>query len=837
MTDRRSPRTSSEDNRDPDPEKPLRRPKTRKPGGFLLPSALRFSPEPEDPRTENNDKGKKKADSKRTPHKLLPYNRAGVRASIRSSPLSQVESTVPTDGEDGPAATQSHVRDYGRDSSDNGEEAAQPASAIDPAQIVSMALNLSESRRRNFSAGHLLPPPSPNPRRVTSAAQHAANTAKLQGSYQGQSAGGNLRHHLQHQRQPRNVSPENRRHGVSRHSSNAYPTPGFLDSAGSARAVPDFQYHFSAATLARAEKARQAIELSLEFRRLLQYLPQLKPDHSAPGNFLLATSSVPGTAGVDLSRTLSSSSYRHDLGRTYNPLQLIRNRKLRARTRNPLNPDIDYWEDSARVREWVDAVEDAARRPGYRGDDTVILPPYPVDGEIIRADEGPVRGHRRNEGSISKPKRPRMDWFTCPSELLADAYWLEQGHNKALIEDKAGARIFPQKRSLESLRPRASHESRRSHSGSVHLSTGSVDDETDPEAHAQRGRIRPLGTHSRDNSRGIKGVFHRARARSRSADALSSSDEGSNATGRRHRLSDDEAQALDPLEKRLTNFLAGTAAASGAGAHQDGSPLLSPGTPNKWGADLHDGAVRPERSPARIGIVEPPGDDASAPGSPAEARQLTPPSRRISPVRKKLPKLPFIRTDGDDTDGSSRHPSGESPQPLPATRTSLDLPGRKLFPTRTNDSLSSLPRVPKSKSKEPQSAVRRFFKGSAAAMRGKRAKPTPSRSTTGTESEGDEPEGLKPLPLPHAPSRTPSTAADTEGPGSPAQPALTAPGKPDRFARLAPPGLDLSHVSGGDDRRPSAPRPRRIAKHIAALVYPALEHQRREAGAGEWEWG
>ncbi|KAF2436888.1 hypothetical protein EJ08DRAFT_5718 [Tothia fuscella] len=767
--------------------------KTRKAGGFLLPSAFQ-------PRHKSGDaKGKRKADIEpaSSAQKTTPYNAGRLNeSSMRSSPLAQVVVTPRPVAGDGTSSRASSERNTlasgGRSSHDaasghgsressgeHGPQTVQQPGAFDPAQIVNMALNLSESRRRNLTAGHLLPPQAAAGRRAVSSAGQTgpAPSSMLQGSYQAYGAGGSLRHHLQQQRRiSRAHSPgtASRTHTSRNVSAASYAPP--LDTTG---VTP---YHFSDSTFARAEKARQYIELSVEHRRLLQFLPPLKPDSTAPGNSQFTTSSVPGSANVQLSRSQTNrGTEKHVLGRMYNPVQMIRNRKLRTRMRSLLDPDVGEWEDSARVRDWVDEVEDASQEPNYRGEDKVALPPFPPGGSVVLGKDEKAGADNSNV----KQKRPRMDWVTSPAEQLADAYWLEQGNHKSMIENKHSTRIYPGMGSTESIRARASFESRHSRTASLAPSAGSYErprHDMDNSIQDDRGRKNGILPHGRDDSRsGLKAVWHKAHRRSKSAaSTLSSSDDGISITGERRKadkLAPDE-ENVGPLELHMNNML---------NAERGQSPtLISPGTPNKWGIDQSAGlmsraAAHPETEPEVIKsglqktevtdwIDEQNGqshknksnkkgltlnhqanprssfeeDLDTNPNTPISTHfvpsigvQLSPPtSRTTSPSRwpSKVSKLPFSRADKvkdtwkhgtspvqiDDDDRNSRHTSAEAgTQPRSSFEATVS-PSRVknvLNKEKGNESSNSLSPRPSSRGKdsrdhkEPDSAVRRFFKG------------------------------------------------------------------------------------------------------------------------------
>lgn len=704
-------------------EQGIRVSKTRRTGGFLLPSSLRHADSTRrqklDAKVKGKGKGKEEIHRNTSLRPPSPYNSPRPNGALRNSPLGQVvisprpsfgETQIPrpsTPYENQSQSDTSSPRDrlsseyarVGNHYNHEGPYQQQPA-GIDPAQIVNMALNLSESRRRNMTAGQILPPNNSNGRRVSSGIP--LPSAMVQGSYTANGAG-SLRQHLQQQRHFSSTHSPNsgRKTPNQRHISVSHPSPPVLDDSPAQQNAFDYQYHVSSATLARAEKARQYIELSLEYRRLLQHLPPLKPDGTA-GNSTITTSSVPGTTNVHLHRTTTSTvEEKHSLGRRYNPLQLIRNRKLRARTRNPLDPDVEHWQETGVVKDWIDQVEHASQQHGYRQPDKVILPPYAPHGDLILPGsmQNPKDiGHRRNEGSVNnlKPKRPRQDWSFSPAEHLADAYWLEQDGNKALIENRIGNPIYPRCASSESLQPRASYESRRSISKSISASIASHEkEESDRESHkgSERRQKKPRIGHGRDESRGrLKHVWDKAKGRSRSVSSglsSSSDDDDESTRDKRPRIvvpSGDE-EHVGPLERQMNKML---------DADLDDPPTFSPGTPNKWGTDFatasiprdevhpatlpkeevlvpastdiqdfvelavpSNGAVKHNKRPSRI--LEHPNEPRSSieedktstnPNSPAVQStiggELSPPgSRTTSPSRKqKRSIIPFMRTEG-----------------------------------------------------------------------------------------------------------------------------------------------------------------------------------------------
>ncbi|KAI1262817.1 hypothetical protein F5Y18DRAFT_144930 [Xylariaceae sp. FL1019] len=286
---------------------------------------------------------------------------------------------------------------------------------VDATQIVSMALNLSESRRlasrRNVS--------SPVPPRL---AQLPDSTA----------AGGSLKQHLQQQRRTsRTVSPQAARNMTPRIVSTptmSSPMHSTFDHDG------NYTYHFSSSTLDRAQKAKEYLELMAQYRRLLLFVPPLKQQPSSrPSTSGPTTSPGPNTSPLDV---LASQTNR-SLGRPYNPLQYIRNRKIRTRERRTIDGEEQGFADVPRVADWVDEVATVAATSNST--ETLTLPSFSGAEESF-GQQYPSSITR--PASANKSKRLRFDWSIEPADMLADAYWLEQGDNKYLVEDRHYSKIF-----------------------------------------------------------------------------------------------------------------------------------------------------------------------------------------------------------------------------------------------------------------------------------------------------------------------------------------------------------------------------------------------------------
>ncbi|KAK3329102.1 hypothetical protein B0H66DRAFT_507578 [Apodospora peruviana] len=288
---------------------------------------------------------------------------------------------------------------------------------VEAAQIVNMALNLSESRRlasrRNVS--------TPVPPKLTPLPDSAT--------------GGSLRQHLQQQRRvSRTISPKPDR--TPRLGSGRVLSP--LQS--SYEPEGNYRYHFSQSTLARAQKAKEYIELMAQYRRVLDLLPPLKPSRTARSSTVSPPDSPSDSVQVF---RLPSNENEPKIGRPYNPLQYIRNRKVRARERKVIDGEVQGFHDVIRVSEWVDEVAKWVATGQFRAPGNTALPPYAA-ADLAGAQSSPPSTQSRPTMGASKPKRPRVDWVIEPADAIADIYWLELDDNKKLVEDRHWRRVFPQ---------------------------------------------------------------------------------------------------------------------------------------------------------------------------------------------------------------------------------------------------------------------------------------------------------------------------------------------------------------------------------------------------------
>lgn len=399
------------------------------------------------------------------PKRRKPRQLPLKRAAVGSSPLSiELFNAAPARADDGQSRTSdsthipidaSRALDA-RHLTDQDEPRQGATSGLgDPAQIVNLALNLSESRRRTFSASRISPMGLGN-RRIPSLNQH--NTLPANSNTGTMASGGSLRQFMQPQRQAsRNVSPRSnkrRDRDISFPPSPWKPdsrTPQILASEFDIDVVDEMSLKFSDATLARAEKARVALELCYEYRRLLDYLPAIpRPWRNKSGS----------------SRPLAkpSTEHIHVLGREYNPLQYIRNRRVRGRERKMLDAEGDGWKDLEKVRNWVDTVAREGEAKTLSPTALYSLPPFETSQTGSSSKVALSDSIKLNSmgSSNNKPRRTKLDWSITAWDLLADAYWLCQGENWKNIEYSNGSKIVLSKDThLEGL-PRTSPESARS---------------------------------------------------------------------------------------------------------------------------------------------------------------------------------------------------------------------------------------------------------------------------------------------------------------------------------------------------------------------------------------
>lgn len=459
--------------------------KPRRSGGFLLQDTVVEQPD----RAEESPPQKKKH-SRRLLQSIRPKSSKAhektTSAISREAPATIAEQDTTHTHPSSPPKAELKVkktRDRSQDRPTSAEQPKPERSGLDveSAQIVDMALRVSQSRRLATQR----PPSQQVPPRLSPIPDTTAVSS--------------LRQHLLQQRKiSRNGSPRPER-ATSRNA------PGLRHALESFDVTaPDggFRYHVSRSTLARVQKAKDYIELMAQYRRLIDNMPPLRATGGAH---------PPPTPASMRSSPRTSTTY-NALGRQYNPLQYIRNRKVRARERQVIDGDAQGFNDVAQVTAWIDEIEHistSGEQPSA-AEATRPLPLY-LGAELQAADTSAAL---TSSSTSAKPTRPRVDWFVEPADMIADAYWLEQGSNKLLIEDRHWSRLYPRGSELEvSLRNSLQHSGEPSSAGVSRPATGErVEDsglDKQPEATAlkaevaepfsgsprERSRLRPRGQH------------------------------------------------------------------------------------------------------------------------------------------------------------------------------------------------------------------------------------------------------------------------------------------------------------------------------------------------------
>ena len=577
--------------------------------------------------------------------------------------------------------------------------------------------------------------------------------------------GGALKTHLHQQRRAsRNMSPVPDRDyvvkNVSGHRLNS-PLQTAFDPQGT------YTYHFSSSTLDRAQKAKEQLELMAQYRRLLHFLPPLTPEAS---NRSRPTTSDPLSPTISKSSTSPfGSSQQPPLGRPYNPLQYIRNRRVRARERKTIDGETMGFSDVMKVSGWVDEAAASVANSPLSGSSS-SLPPFP-GAQGLEADRATPSQIPRPATSMGKPKRPRIDWSIDPADMLADAYWLEQNDNKYIIEDRHYNKIFPPKQ--EVLRPSSKHANETGKAMITGLDPG-TSQEKNPRSSLQLDSSRPpkgetdmSRSGARDRARQrlheLKGS-HRHSTSIHTHDFLrfrkgsfSDSSENEGDRRRRYRSGTLSANDTDLLDKQMMEILAQE-------AHNE-QKELSDVPSDKELKVLPEGMITPDRVPQ-------PANDGRSPqdSSPAlvdtQEKALHALERQTSPFRPGRPSL--------EVPGPNYRPSLEFDSSVPA---SPDLgpsrTGSSYVPTIGAD-LSPLSSRPGSPVRRPFHKVKNIFRDRSR-ERGSRQEKELKLVTTGEKEKGAE----SPVELPEESVLTPPIS--TERPQSLDLPRSKSP------AQLAPP--------------------------------------------------
>ncbi|KAL9080732.1 MAG: hypothetical protein Q9159_007531 [Coniocarpon cinnabarinum] len=318
------------------------------------------------------------------------------------------KSTASTDHRSKPSIRSSPFHTPARAAMATAPRASSESPAIDSAQIVRMALNLSEGRKMHLDPGHVPSIPTSVDRRTVSASVPAKTKHPS----------------LSQAKRSSERARDSKTFSSGRNTPSAAPS-GMLSlssnssAANSSSLMVDRQpeYAFSPATLARAERAKAFFELANQHRRLMQYLPPLHHNvHRQEGN------AIP-------------------MGRDFNPVQYIRNREARISSRRSIDAEKEGWMDQSLVKTWVDAVEREANQEGYIEGDIVHLPRW-VAGTGMSTNPHSEASRPSQAGTQKTFEYSHSIWGTEPPELLADAYWLEQDDHKKLIRNRSGTFIF-----------------------------------------------------------------------------------------------------------------------------------------------------------------------------------------------------------------------------------------------------------------------------------------------------------------------------------------------------------------------------------------------------------
>ncbi|GAM40500.1 hypothetical protein TCE0_039r12896 [Talaromyces pinophilus] len=553
---------------------------------------------------------KKRATSDRGKHQS--------RRSLRTSPLAAVTNVTTSEGHDSSqneSAASRHASSRNSYSSNVGFD-------TDPAQIVNLALNLSESRRRATNAGRAPSSPLPGIPRNT--------------PHQGLFSSGDNARPLAGNKVPRHSSL----YSDNRLSRNAGPLtqsiPQGLNSHGVAGMLPlpdlqDVDIACSQATLVRIEKAKQHFELFSKYLELLSYLPPLQ--HASYGV-------SPG-------------------GRAYNPLQSIRNRKIRIREKNFNTADAEVWQDVSKVEEWLSSVEAAHEQNSNDPYQCITLPPFDGhrEGGLVEQQDSwqttsppsSVRGMTRS--GTTKVQRPRLEWAISPAELFADAVWVESGSNKSKIYDREGVKLYPDPSQLKFAGSRTSIERPESAQQNEILPTEQPATlptlTTKREARASHEHLSKLSNGHTTPRSHVAGGYAPKWTRSSSISDDSSSDDmvPRGRTRRISRKAKMKAEAAMQAEK-LHRVLHGHSDSSNA-ASKRSKPISHPSSV-KADADKSQMLISPAGSVTgkeerRMSLDE---MDSTAPNSPAQGpifpsitTKLSPPSSRSPSPQKRFPRI------------------------------------------------------------------------------------------------------------------------------------------------------------------------------------------------------
>ena len=609
---------------------------------------------------------------------------------------------------------------------------------LDSTQIVNMALNLSETRRlasRRTVSQHISP-----------------RLAQLPDSI----AGGGLRQHLQQQRRMSGrVSPKPR--ALSRGGTGSQKLNSPLQSSFDPVHDGSYRYHFSKSTLSRAQKAKDYLELLAQHRRLLDFVPPLTLDQA--GRSSIASRPTTPNGLVKLSNS-ASPNVGGTLGRPYNPLQYVRNRKVRARERQAIDSEAQGFNDVLRVTEWVDEVVKlgTSRSNSLPWDG---LPSFPLANEEA-TDANPPSNATRAISNPSKPKRPRVDWVIDPADMVADLYWLEQGDHKMLVEDRHWRRVFPQDPELYRPWSRQTNDS----SPPVNPQAGPVPElsttttKTDSTVskpvkgereHEHEHVFSSARERAHQKLQALKGLQHHHRRHGSSIHksdslrdrrgSLSDASVTDDSIRRRHRSGTLGRSDLDVLEKQMRDMIAQEQRDEELDARRDPPAVQHPSSPNGTRtpeAERLVASTAPSRTPSHkreTSITEPTEAERkyrklkprpASPQRPGRDSLEVPQSGRRhsidydtsvpnSPDLRPTRSSPFVPAIGMDLSPSSSRPSSPSRKPISNLK--------RIFRDRSRERAADFPLGDKGGSSEPVLATREATQEPSSAERTRKASP------------------------------------------------------------------------------------------------------------------
>ena len=413
-----------------------RRDSHRSSGGFLLGSIGHRNRIPQLlTRTPEDPKGKRKSDDSQlsVPKRRVRHVQTHSRGSLTGSPLAtevHAENIAQAQNGNGgliPGTTAGQSMSAQRPGTmSSGGSSGQHLEVYrsspstfgydtDPSQIVNMALSLSEARRRQASIKRYVSNDQ-HGRRIISTASSGPSRSRVSSA--------SIAPYLT---PPRPASTSISTNGITdtdvvdqqqQRDQKSSPSEAMEVDSPSLLDEPEI----SEATAARVERTRVYFELAYEHRRLLPHLPPVRRPQASvrPPDPEFQT-------------------------KAYNPLQYVRNRKLRIWDKTTINAEAEGWHDVDKVRKWVDTVIETSHEPRNDPSEIVRLPH--LSHSESHADDSEQEGSKSRPptqpNEQPKPRRPRSDWVTNPGDMLADCFWMEQGMNKIKIRDRDNNQIYP----------------------------------------------------------------------------------------------------------------------------------------------------------------------------------------------------------------------------------------------------------------------------------------------------------------------------------------------------------------------------------------------------------